>query len=605
MAWKGQCVEGEKFNPATACNRKLIGARYYLSGFERDYGPLDPGSGTEYRSPRDGLGHGSHTSSTAVGSAVKNASFFGLAAGTAHGGAPRARLAMYKICWFKDLQGRCSEADIMAAFDDALNDGVHVISASIGASPPLVPFFASGTEIGSFHAAQMGVVVVFSAGNDGPDSSLVQNVAPWSLCVAAGTIDRRFPTEIKMPNNDTFVGEGFITENMRMPLIDSSTIFTDGSCSTDKWNGNSATKKIILCFSTVGPVSSFGAAIATYVANGSGVIFVDAKVKLTAQDDFIPTVHVDLHQGTQILYQLQSSPKIPVVQISRSKTSIGRTPAPSVAFFSSRGPNSLSPNILKPDITAPGVNILAAWPPKTPPTLIQIDRRSVKWNFDSGTSMSCPHISGIVALLKSAHPTWSPAMIKSALMTTAYMGDTTADKILAGGSLKAADAFDLGAGYVNPLKAMDPGLVYDMNTQDYIYYLCSLGYTKEQLKLIVLPSPDIKIECRGNNHSDLDLNYPAIVLSDLQSSSITVKRTLWNVGKVGAAYFASVESPQGVVAFVWPRYIVFSNEKEKVSYYVTVKAVKQSQGRFDFGEIVWCDGYHYVRTPLVVRVNNV
>jgi len=74
---------------------------------------------------------------------------------------------------------------------------------------------------------------------------------------------------------------------------------------------------------------------------------------------------------------------------------------------------------VQPDIAAPGVNILAAWSPKSPPSqLSPLDTRSVNWNFQSGTSMACPHVSGIVALLKSAHPDWSPAAIKSALMTT-------------------------------------------------------------------------------------------------------------------------------------------------------------------------------------------
>lgn len=194
--WKGKCVKGENFDPATACNRKLIGARYYLKGFEEAYGPLNMSSKKEYRSPRDFLGHGTHTASTAVGSRVRNANFFGLGQGTARGGAPRARLAVYKICWSKDLDGKCTEADILAAFDHALHDGVHVISASFGESPPLRPFFASNAGIGSFHAMQLGVTVVFSAGNDGPLPSLVGNVAPWSISVAASSIDRAFPTEI-------------------------------------------------------------------------------------------------------------------------------------------------------------------------------------------------------------------------------------------------------------------------------------------------------------------------------------------------------------------------------------------------------------------------
>lgn len=199
-SWKGTCVKGDKFDPAKACNRKLVGARYYISGFEKEFGPLNTTGDAEYRSPRDRIGHGTHTASTAVGVAVKGAGFFGLAWGTARGGAPRARLAAYKVCWLKDLQGRCSEADILKAFDDALADGVGVISASLGASPPLTPF-SSSSDIGSFHAAQMGVAVVFSAGNDGPEASLVQNVSPWSLCVAASTIDRTFPTQLLLGTN--------------------------------------------------------------------------------------------------------------------------------------------------------------------------------------------------------------------------------------------------------------------------------------------------------------------------------------------------------------------------------------------------------------------
>lgn len=180
-SWKGDCIKGEKFDPAKACNRKLIGARYYLKGFEQEVGPLNASGNPEFRSARDFLGHGTHTASTAIGSIVKNASFFGIGRGTARGGAPRARLAVYKVCWGKDLQGICTESDILAAFEDALRDGVNVISASLGSSPPLVPFFASSTDIGSFHAAQAGITVVFSAGNDGPDPSLVNNVAPWAI----------------------------------------------------------------------------------------------------------------------------------------------------------------------------------------------------------------------------------------------------------------------------------------------------------------------------------------------------------------------------------------------------------------------------------------
>jgi len=203
-SWNGKCVGGEDFDPSVHCNRKLIGARFYLRGFEETYGTIDFTRDPEYRSPRDYLGHGTHTASTAVGSVVRNVSgFFGLGRGTARGGAPLARLAVFKTCWGKDLEGVCTEADILAAFDDAIHDGVHVISASFGYSPPLSPFFESSADIGAFHAAERGISVVFSTGNDGPDPGVVQNVAPWAVSVAASTVDRSFPTRIVIDGSFT------------------------------------------------------------------------------------------------------------------------------------------------------------------------------------------------------------------------------------------------------------------------------------------------------------------------------------------------------------------------------------------------------------------
>lgn len=204
--WKGKCEPGEEFNPKKYCNRKLIGARYYLTGFERRYGKINKTKDyPEYISARDFLGHGTHTASTAVGSRAKNAGLFGFARGVARGGAPRARLAVYKVCWNRKFEGTCTEEDVLAAFDEALHDGVHVISASFGKVPPLRAFFASSTDIGSFHAMQLGVSVVFSAGNDGPDPSTVGNVNPWSICVAASTMDRSFPTKISLDDGSFFV----------------------------------------------------------------------------------------------------------------------------------------------------------------------------------------------------------------------------------------------------------------------------------------------------------------------------------------------------------------------------------------------------------------
>ena len=80
---------------------------------------------------------------------------------------------------------------------------------------------------------------------------------------------------------------------------------------------------------------------------------------------------------------------------------------------------------MKPDITAPGVDILAAWSPVGAPSIDRDDTRSVQFKIISGTSMSCPHTSGAAAYVKAAHPNWSPAAIKSALMTTGEVTNLT------------------------------------------------------------------------------------------------------------------------------------------------------------------------------------
>ncbi|KZV25690.1 hypothetical protein F511_04751 [Dorcoceras hygrometricum] len=229
--WKGECVAGDEFNPKKHCNRKLIGARYYLNGFEKTFGKINKTENREYISPRDAVGHGTHTASTAVGSRVKNASFYGFARGIARGGAPRARLAVYKVCWNVSHEAKCREEDVLAAFDDALCDGVHVISASIGRRrPPLQEFFASNYDIGSFHAMQLGVSVIFSAGNRGPDPGLVVNANPWSICVASSTMDRTFPTKILLDDDGSryFSGEGFVRNHISGKLARAIDYFDGG-----------------------------------------------------------------------------------------------------------------------------------------------------------------------------------------------------------------------------------------------------------------------------------------------------------------------------------------------------------------------------------------
>lgn len=149
-------------------------------------------------SPRDFEGHGTHTLSTAGGRIVPNVSLFGQANGTAAGGSPNARVAAYKVCW---PQG-CSDADVLAAFDAAIADGVDVLSVSVGG--PAGDYAGDGMAIGSFHAVKNGISVVCSAGNSGPQPGTVSNVAPWIFTVGASTIDRSFPAILTLGNGKIY-----------------------------------------------------------------------------------------------------------------------------------------------------------------------------------------------------------------------------------------------------------------------------------------------------------------------------------------------------------------------------------------------------------------
>ena len=174
---------------ALACS-KIIGARAYRQG-------------RAGLSSVDTAGHGSHTASTVAGRVVEGVGLAGVAAGSARGAVPGARLAIYKVCW----DDFCAGEDILAAFDDAIADGVDVISFSIGGKLP-APYFEDAAAIGSFHAMRCGVLTSASAGNSALTGGRVGNVAPWMLSVAASSTDRRLVAKLVLRDGKTIVVSG-------------------------------------------------------------------------------------------------------------------------------------------------------------------------------------------------------------------------------------------------------------------------------------------------------------------------------------------------------------------------------------------------------------
>lgn len=176
---------------------KVIGAKYF------NLDQTGSTSTTGNPSPVDDEGHGTHTASTAAGVPVEGASLYGIGKGTARGGVPSARIAMYKVCW----SNGCSDMDMLAGFDEAIADGVNFISVSIGGPPR--DFFSDPIAIGAFHAMKRGVLTSCSAGNSGPYPMTVENVAPWLLTVAASAIDRQFTTVLALGDGKNAVVSSF------------------------------------------------------------------------------------------------------------------------------------------------------------------------------------------------------------------------------------------------------------------------------------------------------------------------------------------------------------------------------------------------------------
>ncbi|XP_047311845.1 subtilisin-like protease SBT5.6 [Impatiens glandulifera] len=592
--WKGKCQTGTNFKKSH-CNRKIIGAQYFIKGYEAQYGSLN--TTEEYRSPRDKIGHGTHTASTIGGRRVHNVSAIGgFAPGTASGGVPLVRLAIYKVCWAAPgSKGgtACMPADTLAALDAAVNDGVHVMSMSIG-STPAQPYGEDEIAVGSLFAIKENIVSVCSAGNSGPTPSLIGNVAPWILTVAASSLDRDFPAFLVLGNGQKFQGQSatsFQTPQTH-PLVigvdaeikGTTNVNTTGYCKEGTLLSSAVKGKIVLCFGEF-PGNDWE----VKQVGGAGVIQVITLANVTQttlSPVLLPGIVISLADAIKVVSYARTN-KNPTVTLFPGKTRLGGSePAPQMAWFSSRGPNNLNPNILKPDITAPGLNILAAWSEGTSPTPLVADHRVAKYKMDSGTSMSCPHVSASVLLLKAIHPSWSSAALRSALMTTAGTKNNKGT-LIRNEVGNEATPFDYGSGHIRPYRAVDPGLVYDATFDDYFLFLCSGGYDF------------VAGECPKNPPSPSDLNYPSLAISNLKGKR-TVLRTVTNVGKGKSVYNVTVMSPTGYSVNIAPKTLYFGKVGEKKNFTVSVEGNTKEKGKYAFGWFEWKDGIHSVRSPIVV-----
>src|SRR4051794_2811963 len=567
--WHGTCVPGEQW-PTNTCNDKLVGARYYYAGFgKKNILKAD------YLSARDGAGHGSHTSSTAAGNYHVHVLIDGTDLGYGSGMAPAAKLAMYKVCWDgRSVPDGCFNSDSVAAINDAVADGVDVLNYSIGGTSesgvldPVAQAFRA--------ASNAGVFVANSAGNSGPGASTLDHPAPWVTTVAAATFRRAFQA-VELGTGVRYVGASTtpslpdfhpIVTSASVKLA-SASIVDANRCIEGTLDPAKAVGRIVVCDRGVNDRIAKGFEVAR--AGGVGIVLANVSPN-SINGDFhpVPAVHVVQADGDAIKAYIASqgaSATAKIVPLTAAELAAAPQ-VPEITDFSSRGPSTTTGgDILKPDIAAPGNDVVAAVAPPF--------NHGRSFDFLSGTSMASPHIAGIGALVMALHPTWTPSMIKSAIMTSATDTVSSAD-----------DPFAQGAGFVNPNGAGAPGLVYPTTATEYRRYMVGLG-------VHFAPPNDTLTAISGT-----EINQASIAAGAVPGVT-TVTRTVQNVGSSSASYQVSYNQP-GFDVHVTPNSFTLA---PGASQTFTVQ-YSRTDAEFDTwskGSLTWTGAGHQVRIPVALR----
>lgn len=591
--WKGSCVSGGDFN-SSLCNKKIIGSRFYYRGLLANNPKAIKVS---MYSARDTVGHGTHTSSTAAGNWVRDTSYFGYAPGTAIGMAPKCRIAMYKAVWRLGVYA----SDVIAAIDQAIEDGVDILSLSLGLSSDDASSLGQDPiAVATFAAIKRGILVVASAGNDGPLHWTLVNGAPWLFTVGASTTDRKFLGTLTLGNGvqidfSTLYPGKYFSSQLPITFMDAC----DNVEKLERFRDN-----MIVC---VTRLISIGKQIEnTLSASVSAAVFISSVYlsEFYTRSSF-PAAFIGVQAG-QALIDYVTKSNDPTGRLEFRKTELGKKPAPRVEGYSSRGPYSSCPVIQKPDLIGPGTLVLASWTPNSSVAKVGSGRLLFSdFNLMTGTSMAAPHVAGVAALIKAVHPTWTPAAVRSALMTTAYALDNTGSPISDTANFDLpASPLAMGSGHIDPNKALDPGLVYDLRAEDYLNLLCAMKYSPKKIKIIAKSSHN----CRdASNFSLSSFNYPSFIalFGDGEAGSGTVvrefRREVTNVGEDQSSYSARVVGMEGWKVRVEPPRLVFRQRNEKLRYKLIVEGPRVLRDGLVHGSLSWVDdkGKYIVRSPIV------
>ena len=497
---------------AFSCNDKLVGAYVFLDTFRANAGL--PGAENycvaTACSARDSEGHGTHTATTAVGDYVASAPIFGVDRGPVSGVAPGASVIAYKALG----PGGGYTGDLVASIGQAVDDGVDVINYSISGSAD--PYDA--VELAFLDAFAAGITVNSSAGNAGPGASTANHASPWTTTVGASTFDRAFTSALVLASSDgaTFVKQGTtITDGVTdAPVVRPvDVVGYPGTEFCDKpFAAGSVAGKVVVCIR--GGAASGGRVEKGYFASlggAAGMILANPTAQdLQTDNHHLPAIQLE-GPNAELLSFLGSHPDVTATWAQGVATvSQGDV----MAGFSSRGPIG---DWLKPDITAPGVQILAGHTP-TPSEIVGGPVGQL-YQAIAGTSMSAPHAAGVSALVKAAHPSWTPGQIKSALMTSSLQAVVNVDGSVAG-------VFDRGAGSIRADRAVAPVVTISESAEDFA-------------------------ASAGDALHRVDLNIPSVYMDPLPGA-VETTRTVTNVSGVTETFTASAKGADGLRITVSP-----------------------------------------------------
>lgn len=550
----GECQRGDGWTAHT-CDSKVLAARFFVRGF---------GAGnvaqSDYLSARDVSGHGTGVAAVAAGNAGVDARIAGQGFGHISGAAPAAGLSVYKACWTAPDPSHdgCDAADTVAAIDSAVEDGVDVLNYSIGGVSPEPD---DAVELAFLGAAAANVFVTASAGNDGPAAGSVQHASPWVTTVGANT-DVAFQGAVRLGDGRTFVGAMLSDKDVAATrLVYAGDTAADGVpprraalCYPGSLDARDVRGAIVVC--DRGVTSRVSKSVAVEQAGGAALVLVNTRPDSVDADlQRVPTVHLDVAAGRQVKAYLA---RAGVAATGQLLADSGRPPLnPAPAGFSGRGPDAgWAGDVTKPDLTAPGVSVVTATSPAS--------ATGGLWDVESGTSIAAAAVSGVAAVIRGVHPSWSPTMVKSAMMTTASP------------LAKAGTPLARGAGELDADAVLDPGLVYDSGPVSWY-----------QLQ---------------DGHVDASAaNLASISVGQLVGRE-SVRRTLTNVGHRTGSYTATVRGLPGVAASVTPRSVTLPPGGTATFTVAFTAARSATYDAFTFGSLTWRDlAGRTVTSPLAVR----